>query len=58
MTYQIPKVIQSQTSLCRMTTVILFNPYQKNEGVHTFPRGLRPKVNIKARLDYELSTIS
>ena len=29
-------------------------PY-RNKGVHTFPKGICPKVNVIARLEYELA---
>ena len=30
-------------------------PWRENKGVHTFPKGICPKVNIIARLEYELA---
>ena len=37
--------------------VVLFNPYLAMAGdkrVHTFPKGISPKVNVIARLEFEL----
>ena len=27
----------------------------EDKGVHTFPKGICPKVNVKARLEFELA---
>ena len=27
----------------------------EDKGVHTFPKGIRPKVNVTARLEFELA---
>ena len=35
------------------SVVVLFNPQDK--GVHTFPNGICPKMNVIARLEYELA---
>ena len=37
------------------TVVVLFNHSCEDKGVHTFPNGICPKVNIIARLEYELA---
>ena len=37
---------------CRRTIVVLYNC--GDEGVHTFPEGINPKVNVKVRLGFEL----
>ena len=30
-------------------------PSWEDKGIHTFPKGICPKVNVKARLEYELA---
>ena len=39
----------------RRTVVVLFNHSWEDKGVHTFPKGICPKVNVIARLEYELA---
>ena len=34
--------------------MVLFNPWE-DKGVHTFPKGICPKVNVIARVEYELA---
>ncbi len=37
-------------------SVLLFtHSWRENKGVHTFPKGICPKVNVTARLEYELA---
>ena len=36
-----------------MTVVVLFNPHQGNKMVHDFLKGISPKVNVIAQLDFE-----
>ena len=35
--------------------MVLFNPYWEDKGVHIFPKGICPKVNVIARLEHELA---
>ena len=35
--------------------MILLNPKLRNKRVHTFPKGICPKKNITARLEFELA---
>ena len=40
----------------RRTVVVLFKPIAgRIRGVHTFPNGIFPNVNVIARLEYELA---
>ena len=39
----------------RRTVVVLLNHSWEEKGVHTFPKGICPKVNVIARLEYELA---
>ena len=34
--------------------VVLFNPHLGDKGVHSFPEGISPKVNVIERLEFEL----
>ena len=34
--------------------MVLFNPWE-DKGIHTIPKGICPKVNVVARLEYELA---
>ena len=34
---------------------MLFNPYLGGKAVHTFPKGICPKVIVIARLQFELT---
>ena len=37
------------------TLVVLFNPWLGDKGVHAFPKGINPKVNVIGRLEFELA---
>ena len=39
-----------------MTIVLLFKPYLGNKGLHTFPKGISPKMNVIARLEFEFAS--
>ena len=39
---------------CKMFPNLQNNSWRENKGVHTFPKGICPKVNVIARLEYEL----
>ena len=45
---------QCQSYPCRRTEVILFNPWVGRQRFHTFSKGICQKVNVKARLEFEL----
>ena len=34
---------------------LICHSWRENKGVHTFPKGICPKVNVIARLEYELA---
>ena len=53
MVYQPSWVILCQIHPSKRTVVILFNPYLRYKGVHTFPKSIYPKVNAVRRLDFE-----
>ena len=40
---------------CGKTIIILSNPWGGDERVPAFPRGISPKVNVIARLEFELA---
>ena len=42
-----------QNHPCKRTVVVLFNLVDR--GSHTFPKGISPKVSIKARLEFEFA---
>ena len=44
----------SQSHPCRRTAAIIFNPLLEDKGVHIFPKGIYPKVNIIVWLVFEL----
>ena len=49
-------VIQCQIHLSWKIVVVLFNPQLGVWlGIHTFPKGICPKVNVIARLEFELA---
>ena len=52
MAYQSLSVIQCQIHPSRRIVVVLFNLHM---GVHTFSKGICPKVNVMARLEFELA---
>ena len=37
------------------SVLLLTHSWRENKGVHTFPKGICPKVNVIARLEYELA---
>ena len=53
MAYQTLWVIEYQSHPSRKTVVLLFNPL-KEKWIHTFPKSICPKVNVNARLEFEL----
>ena len=56
MAYQTSWFILYQSHPCRRTVVVLFEPIAKgSKRVHTFPKGIRPKVNIIKQLESELA---
>ena len=55
MVYHPLRVILCQKHTCRITAVILFNQKLGDYGIHTFPPGIIPKMNILARLELKLA---
>ena len=46
MVYQPSWIIKFQSYPCRKTVMVLFKQQQRGiKGIHTFPRGISPKVN-------------
>ena len=39
----------------RLVASLFTHSWRENKGVHTFPKGICPKVNVIARLEYELA---
>ena len=35
--------------------MVLFNPLQVDKGVHTFPKGISPKMNVAAHIVFKLA---
>ena len=54
MAYQPSWVIQCKVHPCRRAVVVLFNPLLRDKGVHAFPKSISLKVNVIARLEFEL----
>ena len=42
-------------TLTTLITLCFRKQKRENKGVHTFPKGICPKVNVIARLEYELA---
>ena len=56
MVYQPSWIIQFWNHPCRRTVVVLFNPeLWEDKGVHTFPKGISPKVNVITWLEFKLA---
>ena len=55
MSYQPSWVIWCQSHPCRRTEMILFNPKLRDKGVHSFPKGISPKVYVIAWLEFEFT---
>ena len=41
--------------LKNLVRLLFTHSWRENKGVHTFPKGICPKVNVIARLEYELA---
>ena len=52
-----PRLVASPRlkNLVRPTIYLFTYSWRENKGVHTFPKGICPKVNVIARLEYELA---
>ena len=55
MAYQPSWVIWCQSYPSRRTVVVLFNPKLRDKGVHTFSKGISPKVKVIEGLDFKLA---
>ena len=40
---------------CKRTVVVLFNSYRGDKVVHIFRKGINTRVNVIARLEFELT---
>ena len=53
--HQPSRVIWYQSSPSRRTAVMLFNPFGRIRRFYTFPKGICPKGNVIAWLEFELA---
>ena len=57
MAYQPLWLIYYQNHPCRRTAGIVLNPLLDGKWIQTFPKGISPKVIVRARLEFELACL-